>query len=147
MPLWRLFYHLVWATEQRQPLITPTKEQYLYRYIKDKTDTIECILHALGGMDNHIHLIVSIPPKLAISGYVKQIKGASSHYLNHHVPSEGLAFAWQQEYSAFSMGHRQLPNAIAYAQNQKQHHADGTLITALEPTLTTPYPNPLKQGI
>ncbi|MBD2080842.1 IS200/IS605 family transposase [Leptolyngbya sp. FACHB-17] len=137
MPLWRLFYHLVWATEQRQPLITPPKEQALYKYIDDKTTSTGCHLYAIGGTDNHIHLIVAIPPKLAISAYVKQIKGASSHYLNHYVASEEMVFEWQKEYGVFSISEKLLKTAIAYVQNQKQHHADHMVIQRFEP----PFPN------
>ena len=82
MPLWRLFYHLVWATHERQPLITPAHEQILYPHIKGKVDFLECQLHAIGGIEDHIHIIVSIPPKLSISDFAKRIKGSSSRYLN-----------------------------------------------------------------
>lgn len=138
MPLWKLYYHFVWATVDRQPAITSTRKEALYRYIKDKSHSLESILHAIGGIENHIHLIVSIPPKLAIADYVKRIKGGSSHYLNHDLPPEGSTFAWQQEYGVFSMGQTQLDRAITYVQYQKLHHAQGTLISALEPTSTFP---------
>lgn len=138
MPLWKLYYHLVWSTKERQPLITSTREPQLYRYLHDKTNAIDCICHAVGGMSDHIHLVVSIPPKLAISEYVKQIKGGSSHFVNQILPAEDLAFAWQAEYGVFSMGESQAPNAIAYVQNQKYHHATGSLIRALEVHLPPP---------
>ncbi|MDX2213333.1 MAG: IS200/IS605 family transposase [Oculatellaceae cyanobacterium bins.114] len=133
MPLWRLYYHVVWTTKYRQPLITQTREPELYRYLRDKTNALGCILHAVGGMEDHIHLVVSIPPKLAIADYVQQIKGGSSHFVNQLLPSEGLGFTWQAEYGVFSMGESQSPQAIAYVKNQKQHHTDGILISALEP--------------
>ncbi|MGG6264443.1 IS200/IS605 family transposase [Leptolyngbya sp. AN03gr2] len=132
MALWKLHYHLVWATKNRQPLITPTREPELYQYLQQKTNALNCICHAVGGMADHIHLIVSIPPTLAISDYVCRVKGGSSHYVNHSLPSEPLAFAWQLEYGVFSMGESQSPTAIAYVQNQKRHHENGSLIRALE---------------
>ncbi len=138
MPLWKLYYHLVWATAARQPTITPIREGALYRYVRDKSHSLESILHALGGTENHIHLIVSIPPKLAIADYVKHIKGGSSRHINHDLPPAGSTFAWQQEYGVFSMGQTQLDRAVAYVQHQKLHHAQGTLISALEPTATFP---------
>ena len=138
MPLWKLYYHIVWATVDRQPIITPTREAALYRYVKDKSHALESILHAVNGTDNHIHLIVSIPPKCAIANYVKHIKGGSSRHINRDLSSEGSVFAWQQEYAVFSMGQTQLDSAIAYVQHQKLHHAQGTLISALEPTPNFP---------
>lgn len=61
MALWHLYYHLVWATKERQPLIAPDREAELYRYIIGKADALDCIVHCLGGTEDHIHLVVSIP--------------------------------------------------------------------------------------
>jgi putative transposase len=134
MPLWRLFYHLVWATHERQPLISPLHEKILYPYIKGKADFLECQLHAIGGIEDHIHLIVSIPPKLSISDFAKRIKGSSCRYLNQEFAEDSYTFAWQHEYAVFSLGEQRLEWAIAYVENQKQHHATGKLIKVLEQT-------------
>jgi putative transposase len=135
MPLWKLYYHLVWSTHDRQGFITLDKEGQLYGYIVSKSDALGCIVHAIGGMDDHLHLVVSIPPKISISDFVKQIKGSSSHYFNHNqVSLNGAKFNWQNEYGVFSLGSKQLEQAIAYVKNQKQHHAEQTTIPALEQT-------------
>ncbi|BAY08062.1 transposase IS200-like protein [Calothrix sp. NIES-2098] len=73
MALWRLYYHLVWATKERQPLITPNNETKLYNYIIGKADSLGCIINAIGGIDNHIHLVASISPSLSISAFVQNI--------------------------------------------------------------------------
>lgn len=73
MALWRLYYHLIWATKERQPLITPNIETKLYSYIIGKADALGSIIHAIGGIENHIHLVASIPPKISISDFVKNI--------------------------------------------------------------------------
>jgi putative transposase len=134
MPLWRLFYHLVWATHERQSLISPAHEQILYPYIKGKADLLECQLHAIGGTENHVHLIISIPPKLSISDFAKRIKGSSSRYLNQEFADYDYKFAWQHEYAVFSLGEKRLEWAIAYVENQKQHHATGEIVKVLEQT-------------
>jgi REP element-mobilizing transposase RayT len=131
MSIWRIYYHLVWATNDRTPLITDRICPELYRYIRAKAESLDCPVHGIGGIEDHIHLIVSIPPKLAIAQFVKRIKGSSSHYLNQTFLNQ--TFAWQREYGVFSLGGKQLPDAIAYVENQKQHHANRTLIRALEP--------------
>ena len=66
MALWRLYYHLVWGTKNRQHLIDNQCEAKLYPYIVSKADSLNCIIHAINGTENHIHLVVSIPPKIAI---------------------------------------------------------------------------------
>jgi putative transposase len=134
MPLWRLFYHLVWATHDRQLLLSQDHEQILYPYIKGKVDFLECQLHAIGGMEDHLHLIVSIPPKLSIADFAKRIKGSSARYLNQELASDNYIFAWQHEYAVFSLGEQRLKWAIAYVENQKQHHSTGETVPILEQT-------------
>lgn len=131
MAYWRLYYHLVWATKERLPLITAEREARLYPYIVAKADSLGCIIHAIGGIEDHIHVVVSIPPKLAIADFVKNIKGSSAHYLNQHLPA-AEKFAWQEGYGVFSLGSKQLQRAVAYVNNQKIHHLQGTAIASLE---------------
>ncbi len=132
MALWRLYYHLVWATEERQPLITPEREPKLYSYIIGKADSLGCIIHAIGGIEDHIHVVTSIPPSLSIADFVKHIKGSSAHQFNQDSPPTSAKFGWQRGYGVFSLGGKQLDEAIAYVSNQKQHHSQGTAIASLE---------------
>ena len=127
MALWRVFYHFVWSTKERKPLIKLNIEPQLYHYIIGKADALNCITHAINGTKNHIHLVVSIPPTLAISDFVKKIKGSSSHYLNNVLSLKENKFAWQAGYGVFSLGQTQLEQAIAYVVDQKQHHSKGTV--------------------
>ncbi len=131
MALWRLYYHLIWATKERQPLIIPELETQLYGYIIGKADKLGSIIHAIGGIENHIHLVASIPPRLSISDFVQNIKGSSAHYLNH-LPSSTDVFSWQRGYGIFSLGSKQLEQAVTYVENQKEHHFNGTMISSLE---------------
>ncbi|XZN92084.1 MAG: IS200/IS605 family transposase [Microcoleus sp.] len=131
MAMWRLYYHLVWATKERQPLIHPQRETELYNYIIGKGDTLNCIVHAIGGTENHIHLIVSIPPRQSIAEFVKNIKGSSSHYLNQTLQNPNR-FGWQEGYGVFSLGQTQLEQAVTYVINQKQHHLQNTVNSHLE---------------
>jgi REP element-mobilizing transposase RayT len=137
MPLWRLYYHIVWATKNRLPMITPKLEPQLYKYIIDKAIKLESVIHAIGGVDNHIHLIASIPPKISISNYIGQIKGVSAFYVNSNFSQLSIKFEWQNGFSVFSLGSKQLEIAVQYVENQKQHHQQGTIIDSLEQTLET----------
>jgi len=132
MALWRLYYHLIWATKNRLPLITKDLEPKLYDYIIGKADSIDCISHAIGGIENHIHLVVSIPPKLSITAFVQNIKGSSSHHVNYEIRNSQTTFVWQRGYGVFSLSEKKLDVAIDYVINQKQHHSEGTLIKLLE---------------
>src|SRR6266508_2492803 len=131
MPYWRLFYHIVWSTKHRLPLIEPAWETDLYGYIWGKATTLECIPHAINGMPEHIHVVLSIPPKLSVATVIGQLKGASSHRMNELFVSHH-SFAWQTEYSVFSVSEKALPRIVEYVKNQKKHHAENTFVPAME---------------
>ena len=81
-------------------------------------------------MPDHQHSVLSIPPKLAIADVIGQLKGASSHWVNKkHL---GGGFAWQGEYSVFSISESVLDKVVGYVSAQKKHHADRTLVDMLE---------------
>jgi len=78
-----------------------------------------------------MHLGVSIPPKIAPAKFIGDVKRNSSHYVNHVIKPD-FEFYWQDEYGALSFGEKNLSAVVRYIHNQKQHHADGTLIPAME---------------
>jgi putative transposase len=129
MAYWRLHYHLIWATYKRLPLIDAGAEQVLYRVIKEKCYELGVILHAVGNIEDHVHVVASIPPKLAVAEILKHFKGASSRAIGELRPHE---FKWQEAYGALSLGERSLERVIHYALNQKQHHAARTMIAVYE---------------
>lgn len=131
MSYWQLFYHLVWATKNREPFLTPAVETQVYGSLTSKAVGLRGIVYALGGTVDHVHMVVSIPPTVAVARFVGQVKGVASAHLN----KSGLSpvhFAWQDGYGAFSFDAKRLPNFVAYAQRQKEHHTAGTLIPLLE---------------
>ena len=132
MALWRLYYHLVWATIERLPLITPETEPKLYDYIVSRAREEGSLVHAIGGIENHVHLVVSIPPRIAIGEFMRLIKGGSSHFVNFEAGQPKVNFNWQKGYGVFSLGETQLEKAVSYARNQKRHHREGTTDKALE---------------
>ncbi len=125
MPFWRTNYHLVWATKNRQPLITPTIESKLYGYIVHKAAALGIYIYAADGWFDHVHVVAAIPPKLAVADGVRQMKGASAHWLNENFPDEPH-FAWQRGYGVLTLGEKQRPQAESYVLNQKAHHQQQT---------------------
>lgn len=65
------FYHIVWATKNREPLITPAIEAVIFPIVRDKSTELECHLFAINGVADHVHIAVNIPPKLAVSEWVR----------------------------------------------------------------------------
>jgi putative transposase len=122
MSFWRLYYHLVWATKNREPVITAAIEETLFPYLTRKAAELQVRIYGIDGWYDHVHVVAAIPPKIAVAEVVKTFKGASSHYLNQIVRLD-FTFAWQRGYGALSIGERQLDIAIAYVNKQKEHHA------------------------
>jgi len=80
---------------------------------------------AIGGIEDHIHMLLSVPPKIVFSNALQHIKGNSSKWVHDTFP--GLEWdSWQQGYGSFSIGISQVEDTIAYIQNQKEHHAKKT---------------------
>jgi putative transposase len=131
MPYWKLFYHFNWGTKNRLALIDSALEPDLYRAIAAKAKDLGGYVHAIGGTEDHVHLAVSIPPKVAPAKFIGDVKGNSSHYVNHVIKLD-IEFHWQDEYGVLSFGEKNLPSVVRYIHDQKQHHADGTLIAVME---------------
>ena len=132
MPYYRLFYHFAWATKQREPLITDLNRAAIYAAVADKTVGMRGIIHAIGGMPGHLHLVVTVPPSVSISSFIGQIKGTSSHLASHLQPIGYEPFACQPEYGVVSVTESHLPIVVRYVLNQEQHHAQNTLKRKLE---------------
>jgi putative transposase len=131
MPYWKLYYHFIWGTKNRLPLIDSDLEPELYRAIAAKAQNLGGFVHAIGGIVDHVHLGVSIPPKLAPAKFIGDVKGNSSHFVNYVIKPD-FEFYWQSEYGVVSFGERNLASVVRYIHSQKQHHVEGTLIAALE---------------
>ena len=102
----------------------------MYGYTWCKATALECIPHAIGGMADHIHVALSIPPKLAVATLIGRLKGSSSHHINEQY-AHG-SFMWQAEYGVLSFSEKALASIVGYINNQKNHHRENTLNVGLE---------------
>lgn len=94
---------------------------------------MRCIVLALNGMLDHVHILLVIPSTVSIADLAKQLKGASSHFVNEVLRPE-MPFKWQGSYGAFTVSRWDVDKIGGYVQNQKQHHADATLLSEWEET-------------
>ncbi|HXQ37972.1 MAG TPA: IS200/IS605 family transposase [Anaerolineales bacterium] len=131
MTYWRLHYHLIWGTYERQPSITIEGEKLFYGVMYNKGKELELKIHAAGNIEDHIHVVVSIPPKLAVADCVRHLKGASAYAINHVVGSDGK-FKWQGGYGALTVGENSLETVMEYAARQKERHHENRLIAVYE---------------
>ena len=138
-PYTRLYLHCVWATWDRLPLIAPFIEARLYPAILAKSRELDCEPIAIGGVADHVHLLVRLPTTLAVADLLKQVKGASSHLVTHEIaPNE--FFKWQGAYGAFTVGQDGVGAVSDYIHRQKTHHAADNLMTDWEQCETVEWP-------
>ncbi len=133
MTYWRLFYHIVWATKNRELSISIEARDSLYNAVAAKARQLGAAVHAVGGTQDHIHVVASVPPTITLSEFVRNLKGGSSHFLNHQL-SLPRPFGWQSEYGVLSFDGRLLEKMTQYVKDQRQHHQNGTIVPALERT-------------
>jgi REP element-mobilizing transposase RayT len=125
-PYTQLYLHAVWATWDRLPLITPDIELRVYGAINEKCRGLNAYPLALGGIEDHLHLLVRLPTTLSVADLLKEVKGASSHLVSHEITPDKF-FKWQGAYGAFTIAKSEVPRVNDYIRNQKQHHASQSL--------------------
>ena len=127
----QLYLHCVWATWDRLPLITPDIQQVVYAAIVQQSENMGCTVIAVGGIADHVHLLVGFPATLTLSELLKQVKGSSSHLITHKI-KPGEFFKWQGAYGAFTVSHGDRSQIADYITNQATHHQQQSTITTWE---------------
>jgi len=129
---WELYYHIVWRTKDSAPMLTASVEPMTHKYLTHRAlQTNEAMVHAIGGIEDHIHMAVSLPPTVEIAKWIGDVKGARAHHINHRPCGLG-ALAWQTEYGVVSFGKRDLPWVVDDIKRQREHHAAGRVEHRLE---------------
>jgi REP element-mobilizing transposase RayT len=108
-------------------------ESRLYAAIAKKCRKFKCVPLAIGGLEDHVHSLVRLHTTVAIATLVKEVKGSSSHLVTHEI-APGEFFKWQGSYGAFTLRKSEVPEVQAYIENQKEHHAEGTVWDVWERT-------------
>src|SRR5690606_11158743 len=115
----RLRYHIVTATQDRHPLITPEVEAVLYPALYRKAQDCGGRLLAVGGVADHIHLVAALPPTIALADFIRAVKARASRVVNK-AGFYGGQFRWQRGYGAFTLDPFDLARVLAYVSHQKQ---------------------------
>jgi REP element-mobilizing transposase RayT len=113
--------HCVFSTKERRNSIAPDKQLQLWSYLGGIARKNGFKAVAIGGTENHIHILLSLPATMPLAKAVQLIKGGSSKWMND---TGGRRFAWQEGYGAFTVGISQQPHTIAYINSQAEHHKE-----------------------
>ena len=118
-------HHCVFATKNREPLLTPAIRDRLWPYLGGIARENGMKTLAIGGVADHVHILLSMPATMSISKAMQLLKGNSSKWI-HETFSALRAFAWQEGYAAFSIGVSGIEETRAYIRNQEEHHRTRT---------------------
>ncbi len=117
----QICYHLIFATKNRERVLSAQRREDLFRYIWGIIQNHESHLYRIGGVEDHVHILTSLHPTVELAELIKDIKVASSRWIN-----EGRVFPqfthWQDGYAAFTVSHAELPRLIEYVKGQAEHH-------------------------
>lgn len=116
----QIYMHIVFSVKGRASLITPQYEQELYSYICGACHKRKHHVHAIGGMPDHVHILVGMNPSESVSELVRSLKIETCKLMHNHF---GFSkFAWQSGFAAFSYSLAFIPMVSNYILGQKEHH-------------------------
>ncbi|HEY1676109.1 MAG TPA: IS200/IS605 family transposase [Candidatus Sulfotelmatobacter sp.] len=116
------YVHCVFSTKGRRNLIPLELQEKLWAYLLGIANNLGLKTLAVGGMPNHIHILVGVPTKMLVAEVVQKLKANSSRWMGEH----HINFQWQDGYGAFSVSPSLLVTVQAYIRNQEEHHKKRT---------------------
>ena len=118
-----ILIHVVFSTKQRFKLINESLQDELYAVMGGIVKEHKSTLIRAGGIEDHVHLFLTVHPSFAIADTVKLIKGNSSRWINENRKIDAR-FEWQRGYGAFSVSQSMADTVKRYIDQQKEHHRD-----------------------
>lgn len=121
----KLLTHITFSTKDRAHLITPSMQPELHAYMGGIVRDMGGSALEIGGMPDHVHLLVLTPPRLALSDLMREVKAGSSRWATEQMGTRGK-FAWQTGYGAFTNSQKEVEYVRTYIRNQAEHHRKKT---------------------
>ncbi len=113
--------HLVFSTKERRPWINSDVQDRLWPYLAGIARENKLKALKVGGVEDHVHILLSLPSTLAIAKVVQLLKDNSSKWIHATFPKL-QKFEWQEGYGAFSIGVSGVKDTVAFIENQAEHH-------------------------
>ena len=121
----QIIYQIVFSTKHREHTLSKPNREELYKYIWGIIQKKNCHLYRIGGVSDHIHIVINLHPSVSLSSLVKDIKLATSVYIKNQKLFEKFN-GWQDGYGAFTYSFKEKDTLIEYVKNQEQHHKTRT---------------------
>ncbi len=116
----RNYQHIVFATKGRRRFLKPAFRHDVYDNVRKTCRDYGVSVMELGGTADHVHVLLNVPPKIAVSNLVRAMKANSSKWMNEH----DHLFAWQIGYGAFSVSESVVNSVVTYIRGQEEHHSN-----------------------
>ena len=116
-----MYFHCVFSTKHRSRVILPAWREDLWAYIGGIARSHRMRALAVGGVEDHVHALLSLPSTLPLANAVQIVKGGSSRWIHQTFPHL-RRFAWQEGYGAFTIGEPDIGATVAYIRSQDEHH-------------------------
>lgn len=113
------YVHCVFSTKNRAKMIPSEIQPQLCTFMGGIARNNKFKALIVGGTDDHVHILLSLPATMPLAKAMQLLKGGSSHWMNETHVKE---FEWQEGYGAFTLGVSQIPNTFSYIKNQSEHH-------------------------
>ena len=124
-----LHCHIVFSTKERRSLIRTTWRSLLHEYLGGTARGLGAVAEAVGGVEDHVHLLVGLRATHCLADFVRELKKASSVWsAEKHEPS----FAWQEGYAAFTASPTSREAVRGYIARQEEHHRKQTFAAEIE---------------
>ena len=120
-----LLYHIVFSTKHRRKVLTKENRKELFQYMWGVMKNKKCFLYRINGVEDHIHILVSLPSTMAVADFVKNIKVSSSIWIRENKIFPDFT-GWQNGYGAFTVSEYHKDRLIQYIINQEEHHKNKT---------------------
>jgi putative transposase len=116
-----LLVHIIFGTKDRFPLIDQDLRRELHAYLGGIVKNLGGMPLSIGGVADHVHMLVELKPKIAVSDAVEKIKANSTNWV-HTFGGMRKKFTWQKGYSVFSVSRSNVERVRRYIEKQEQHH-------------------------
>ena len=119
--------HLLWATKYRRNVVDPEWRMALFEKLASIPLRSDARVLCVGGVRNHVHLLVAWRPSVALSSIGRDLKTWSSRWVRQTTPGQA-SFRWQNGFSAFTIDHRDQCRLIHYIVHQERHHREDSCV-------------------
>jgi REP element-mobilizing transposase RayT len=119
-----LHYHIVFSTKDRVPIIANEWRERLHAYLGGVVRNVEGVPEAIGGVGDHVHLLIGLRATACLADVVRDVKAVSSRWVHEEIGDR--AFAWQEGYGAFTVSASQREPVREYIARQEEHHQKRT---------------------